>query len=211
MLLTPIKVGCPNCRRKFETYVPISMSVFNVHTDFCPDTLGRPVHSCIHCGFAGSQQRFKRKVSAKVRELVAAHLKPIKWGSKSSWWRRFEHAARIAEWESRPPEEIANLYLGAAYECASNSAASARTEAAYRKKAVRFFQKSLDANEISSENVPNVTYLVGELYRRVGELEEAAVWLKKAEALAAERDDLRWLVMLAKQQRMKPKELIDRQ
>lgn len=208
MILEPENFSCPNCGSSFETSVVLSISIFRTHTDFRPDMLGRPVHSCTHCGFSGSEKRFKRRVSAKVKALVAAHLKPLRWESKSSWWRRFEHAARIAEWEARPSEEIANLYLGAAYQCASSSDASSRKEAAYRKKAIRFFQLSLDANEIAAKNIPNVTYLIGELYRRVGQAEEAGKWLKKAEALAAKRDDLAWLAKLAKQQRTQPEDVI---
>lgn len=211
MLLTPLSIKCPNCRRKFVTHEAVSVSVFAVYTDFRRDFSAPWVHTCTHCGFAGSRDRFRRKVSPALTKLVASHLKPLKPRSESIGWRKFAHAARIAEWEHRPAEEIANLYIGAAHECAGNSKSSRRVEAAYRKKAIKFFRKSLAANEIAEKDVPSVTYLVGELYRRIGETADAEAWLAKAEALVGSSDELAWLAMLARQQRTNPEdEIADR-
>jgi hypothetical protein len=81
-------------------------------------------------------------------------------------WRKFEAAAQISIWRNRSAEETAGLFLMAAYSCADDGASL--QEIYNRTRAIDFFGKALDGGEVATEQIPQITYLVGELCRRVG-------------------------------------------
>lgn len=107
---------------------------------------------------------------------------------------------------NKPPEETANLFLMAAYTCADDGASD--EEAYNRTQAIEFFRKAIDKGTVPAKSLPEVTYLVGELYRRIHLTDEAAKWHERGETLAAAQSNLEWLVKLAKQQRTAPQEYI---
>jgi len=204
-------LSCPNCKATFETQVLTSTNFVGTYTDFRRRTSGfEPsqftVHSCPKCGFSGPEDWFKEKLSQEIRKLVNTNLSPLTKDERTPPWRKFEYAAQIARWKPSPPDEIANLYLKAAWVCAANG--YPEEEKFNRAQAIEFFRKAIDAGRIPSEHIPNVTYLVGELYRRIGLTSDANSWLEKAESLAKTNSELAWLVKLSSQQRTNPKEII---
>ena len=211
-LVMPQKLDCPSCTTVFKAQVLASTNYAGTYTDFRRETSGfEPsqftVHSCPSCGFSGPQGWFEEPISEQVRNLVKKNLSTLTKDERTRPWRKFEYAAQIAKWKSDPPDEIANLYVQAAYVCAANG--NGEEEKSNRARAIELFQESIDTGGIAAEHIPNVTYLIGEFYRRIGLSEDAYAWLEKAEALAKKRSDLAWLVKLARQQRTDPQDMIN--
>ena len=59
---------------------------------------------------------------------------------------------------------------------------------------------------VTSEERAILTYLVGELWRRVGDLGQARTWFGKVHEEVADNDDQRWVIAVAEQQRTDPQE-----
>ena len=208
----PMKLTCACCTTAFETRVLTNANYVGTYTDFRRRTAGPEpsqftVHSCPGCGFSGPEDWFARKLPDAVRKLVRENLSPLSPDARTSLWRKFEYAARIANWKADPFDVLAELHLSAAYVCAANG--RTEEEGTHRVQAIVFFRRSIDTGVIAAQHLPNVTYLVGELYRRIGLTDEANIWLERAEVLAREGMDLAWLAKLARQQRTSPRDLID--
>ena len=208
----PMKLTCACCTTAFETRVLTSANYVGTYTDFRRRTVGSEpsqftVHSCPKCGFSGPEGWFEGKLPEAVRKLVRENLSPLSQDERASHWRKFEYAARIANWKADPLDAIAELHLSAAYVCAANG--RTEEEGVHRVQAIVFFRRSIDTGVIAAKHLPNVTYLVGELYRRIGLADDARIWLARAETLAKEDMDLAWLAKLSRQQRTNPQDLID--
>jgi len=84
-------------------------------------------------------------------------------------------------------------------EAASKMRASIELERAYQKKAIEAYIAAIDRGRLEPRASAEAAYLVGELYRRRGDLDSAASWYKTA-AESATTDELR---RLAQDQRAK--------
>ena len=171
------------------------------------------VHDCPRCGFAGPEDWFKQRLPRRIRKLVRENLAPLPRDQGARFWRKIEHAAQIAQWQAKPPREIADLYLKAAYVCAGGNpeyrtSIRIEDEKSNRLRAIEFFRRSLEAGDVPAAEVPRITYLVGELYRRVARESDAHAWLERAEALAKDRG-IQWLVELSRQQRTDPQDIFE--
>jgi tetratricopeptide (TPR) repeat protein len=209
----PLQLKCPNCAVIVESRVLTSTNFLGTYTDFRRRTSGfEPlqfaVHSCGKCGFSGPEKWFEEQLTEKIRKFVDQNLKPLMRGKRSiPPWRKFEHAAQIARWKPCSPDQIADLYLSAAYVCAANG--RPEEEKSNRTQAIEFFRQAIEVDGIAVEHVPSVTYLIGELYRRIGLVEDARAWFEKSEVLAEGRSELGWLVKLSRQQRTDPRDMIN--
>jgi uncharacterized protein (DUF2225 family) len=210
--MMPQELKCPCCAASFQTQVLMSTNYVGTYTDFRRRTSGfEPsqftVHSCPKCGFSGPDAWFKQALPENIRKFVNENLTPLTKDEQTPPWRKFEYAAQIARWKSSAPDEIADLYLRAAYVCAADG--YPEEEKFNRAQAIEFFRRSIEAGRIPAEQVPNVTYLIGELYRRIGLADDSETWLEKAESLAKGRSGLDWLVKLSRQQRTDPQDMIN--
>jgi hypothetical protein len=210
------ELACPSCGAKSRSFRPISGTYWGTYTDLQRKSLGiEPscflAHSCPECAYTGPDDWFQAPVPARLKELIRNNLTPLSGEVvREHAWLKFEYTARIAEWKALPPEEIADYYHTAAYLCAClGSGRPSKQEEIYRKKAIEFLLKALGASTIAEESVPQVTYLIGELYRRIGSRESSATWLKRAERLARPHKDLKWLAKLARQQRTRPRNMME--
>jgi uncharacterized protein (DUF2225 family) len=218
--MEPVELTCPNCSTVFSSEVLMSTNTYGgQQTDFREIAAGyQPlqflIHGCPGCGFSGFDDDFESdegrpphsSFPKELSKLINERLRPLTPDERTPPWRRFEHAAQISIWMDKPSEETARLFLMAAHACAD--AEASKEEADNRAQAIEFLRKALDKGEIQAELIPRVTYLVGELYRRIDLIDEAKKWLERAEMLAATHSDLEWLVELAKQQRTDPQEYL---
>jgi uncharacterized protein len=195
---------CPNCGNDFETQVLMSTNYMGMTTDLHNlsggmDPLQFLVHSCQSCGFTGGESAFEGQVESQVSAKIASKIKPHIEDEYLTTDTRWEFSALIAEWRGEEASEVAQLYLNAAW-----TARGEEREHFYRRKAADFFEAGLEAGDFPVEKRPTVAYLIGELYRRVGERPVACVWFDRA---IAETTDER-LRKLAEQQKTDPQELI---
>ena len=77
----------------------------------------------------------------------------------------------------------------------------------FRRKAASSFESALSRyDEVSRDRRAEYTYLVGELWRRVGERAKAREWLDRVAGEVADPAAEGWILSLAMQQRDQPRE-----
>lgn len=205
---------CPNCAATFQSRVMLSTTLTGpTHTDFrCRAISGNPlhhqVHSCHQCGFSGTLDSFESTVSEDVRALIEERLVPLPPDTQMDRpCLKFDHAAQIAIWSGAAFPEIVDLYLGAAHVCQDHG--DRQQEGRFRANAADFLTMAMLDRDFEPDALPRATNLVGELYRRAGDLPKAREWLNRAEALARPCPGNAWLADLAARQRDDPREYIE--
>ncbi|MBM3239855.1 DUF2225 domain-containing protein [Candidatus Poribacteria bacterium] len=215
-MTTPIKIElkCPCCNTKFESRSLMSTTVGFKETDFHPISLGFQalplyIHTCTHCGFTGLLGDFEKpkKISNQLAKRISNEIGPLVRDGLPDGGTRYEFAARIAEWQGKDPETIANLYLHAAWCCVDER--DMENESIYRLSAIEYFKRALDEEGcLSDDSRTTVTYLIGELYRRVGEIELAHEWFNRVISESDSDEAKQKIVALAKQQKDNPKNML---
>ncbi|MCK4546063.1 MAG: DUF2225 domain-containing protein [Candidatus Eisenbacteria sp.] len=209
-----ISVVCPLCREPFKSSVPVANDDPGpLHTDFRREVLGfQPrchlIHTCPFCGYTALQSNFQKKVDRSVARRMIHALRYLVRGDVPLSCERYEYAARCAEMLGENPGEIADFYLSAAWSAQEDG--QVREEIGYRKKVIEFLQLALETPDtIPSSDRATTTYLIGELYRRVGKNEDASRWLNRVDREIVDRKRQAWILSLAEQQRNSPQEIIE--
>jgi len=137
--------------------------------------------------------------------LVWSELAPSLTAQLPSGSLKYEHAAKVAEWQESDPRYLADLYLRAAWCCVDESDTEA--ERFFRRKAAWRFADALDAYDgVPVEERAVITYLIGELWRRVGDDAEAQRWFELVAAEVTEPMAQSWVLEAADQQKTAPRE-----
>jgi uncharacterized protein len=205
---TDVALRCPNCRHTFTVSQMSSTTVHAWTTEFRPSDAVRyvadgTVHTCAACGLSGPEERFSGTVPQAAARLIAERLTPLVRQGPLSPARQHEFAAWVADWRGEGDETVARHFLSAAWCCRAKESADA-----YRRRAIQRFERALAAGEVDGASVPSVTYLVGELYRRVGEVEAAHAWFDRAVMLASADPRHERIAWLAARQRTDPADLV---
>ncbi len=101
---------------------------------------------------------------------------------------------------------VARTYLTAAWCCDDDN--MTEEESSYRRHAIEHYETALREGTLPISEVAPVTYLIGELYRRVGETEEAARWFDRVPDAAAPLPAPQWLIDLAEAQKTNPRDVL---
>lgn len=207
---------CPVCQCEFRAQVATpGVGVQAKRTDFHErmhgfSVLPHLVASCPACGYTAwpnwFQDALEGGVDARVRDFVLDGIKPcIALEPLHAPATRFEVAARIAYHQERERDHVADLWLHAAW-CAVE-AEDHEAERYYRLKAVALYESVLaEFNAVDRTRRGLLTYLVGELWRRIGDERRAALWFALVEHEVSPANEEQWLVQLAHQQLTAPKE-----
>jgi uncharacterized protein (DUF2225 family) len=203
---------CPRCGTWFLTTVvagPVRVSY--TRTDFHQRVPGLEpiallVHVCATCGFAGLDGEFASDpVAAASMLALRARDAPTLAVETTAGSGRYEAAAALAERSGAGARPVGELYLAAAWCCVEERDAEA--ERFFRRKAARAFEAALSAfDAVREEDRAILTYVVGELWRRIGDRAAARTWLDRAVEEACARRARGWLPALAVQQRDAPRE-----
>lgn len=208
-----IELTCPICETLFRSQTVIATNAFGgKRTDFHERAAGMQplpyfVHLCTHCGYAGVQRDFGEEVDVTegLRRRVWAELAPALSSQLPSGSLKYEHAARAAEWAAADPRYLADLYLRAAWCCVDEGDTEA--ERFFRRKAAWRFADSLSEYDgVPTEERAVITYLIGELWRRIGDDAQAQQWFDRVEEEVTERDEQLWVIEVADQQKREPRE-----
>jgi uncharacterized protein (DUF2225 family) len=211
--LQQIELTCPVCETHFRSQAVVSTNSFGgKRTDFHERAAGTQplpylVHMCHRCGYTGAERDFtdEADVSPMLREQVWTELapqiaKPTVLGSE-----KYEAAAKVAEWQGMEPRHVADLLLRAAWCCVDEGDVEA--ERFFRRKAAWAFERSLDGFDgVSQEERAVLTYLVGELWRRVGDQRRARQWFDQVPQEVSDGATQQWVIDAARQQRDCPRE-----
>jgi len=211
--LQQIELKCPVCDTRFRSQAVVSTNSFGgKRTDFHERAAGTQplpylVHMCNRCGYSGSERDFteESEVSTTVKEHVWNELAPMLSTGTITGSEKYESAARVAEWQGLEPRHIADLLLRAAWCCVDEGDVEA--ERFFRRKAAWAFEKALESwDGVAREERAVLTYLVGELWRRVGDATRAGEWFDKVTGEIMDAAGQQWVVDAARQQRDCPRE-----
>ena len=207
-----ISLICPCCGTEFDGRTIYSTNTFGGKTtDFHGRAVGaEPLHyiisTCTSCGFTDYSGTWPDKADLKPETLerVNKEIKPLAGGEGLDGSLRYRFLALIAESEGRGEVAVADAYLKAAW-LATEESGHTDIEMQCRRLAIEHFEKGLLDMERTDERYLTLTYLVGELYRRIGERDRANEWFDKVIRIA-QPSDPDWVTEIARQQRTDPKE-----
>ena len=211
--LQQIELQCPVCETRFRSQAVVSTNSFGgKRTDFHERAAGTQplpylVHTCNRCGYTGAERDFteEAEVTPVLREHVWSELAPVIGKAPISGSEKYEAAAKVAEWQGLEPRHVADLLLRAAWCCVDEGDVEA--ERFFRRKAAWAFEKALESwDGVAREERAVLTYLVGELWRRVGDQALARGWFDKVQAEVIDPATQQWIVQMAEQQRSAPRE-----
>lgn len=208
-----IDLTCPVCTTEFRSQsVVATEGCGGKRTDFHEHVMGMQplpffMHMCTQCGYAGVMADFAEGVliGTEVQERVWQELKPALERELPTGSLKYQHAALIAEWQGCEPRYLADLYLRAAWCCVEENDIEA--ERYFRRKAVSNFIEALtDFGSVPSEERAVLTYLIGELWRRIGDEYEAAHWFDRVMTEITNPAEQGWVLLTAYQQKTDPLE-----
>lgn len=211
--LNLIELTCPICETLFRSQSVVATNALGgKRTDFHERAAGMQplpyfVHLCTHCGYAGVQRDFNGdvEVSVELRERVPLELTPALASQPTPGSLKYEHAAKAAEWQGADPRYLADLYLRAAWCCVDEGDSEA--ERYFRRHAAWRFADALAAYEgVPEEERAVITYLIGELWRRIGDDAQAQGWFDCVADEVTEPAAQLWVLEAADQQRRAPRE-----
>lgn len=211
--LQQIDLRCPICDTRFRSQSVVSTNSFGgKRTDFHERAAGTQplpflVHMCNRCGYTGSERDFSEEadVSTTLKEHVWNELAPTLASGAVTGSEKYEAAAKVAEWQAMDPRHVADLLLRAAWCCVDEGDIEA--ERFFRRKAAVAFEGALASYDgVAREERAVLTYLVGELWRRVGDLRQAARWFDRVAAEISDAHCQQWVVDAARQQKECPRE-----
>ena len=219
--LQQIHLRCPVCETRFQS---LSANVTNrpgeCRSDFREEGSGKHalpylVHVCVSCCYAGHSDQFddavdigpalRARVYAELsprlpmRAAAGAPVLPLPGSEK------YEAAAMIAEWQHADARYVAELWLRAAWCCEDESDIEA--ERYYRRKAAWAFDEALETyDEVPSNERATIVYLVGELWRRIGDYGQANRWFARVPAEIIDFKAQQYILSVARRQAQQPEE-----
>jgi uncharacterized protein len=211
--LQHIELRCPICDSRFKSQAVVSTNSFGgKRTDFHERAAGTQplpflVHMCNRCGYSGSERDFsdEAEVSPMLKEHVWNELAPVMTAGSVTGSEKYEAAAKVAEWQGGDPRHMADLLLRAAWCCVDEGDIEA--ERYFRRHAAWAFERALASYDgVAREERAVLTYLVGELWRRVGDRNLAARWFNSVEHEITDHTCQQWVLDAAIQQRDCPRE-----
>ncbi len=225
--LQRIELQCPVCDTRFVSQSVVATNAFGgKRTDFHERAAGTQplpylVHMCNRCGYSGAERDFSEGVepSAVLKEHVWNELAPTLACAtvqssgphqpgeppQVAGSAKYEAAAKVAEWQSMEPRYIADFYLRAAWCCVDEGDTEA--ERFFRRKAAWMFERALSSFDgVARDERCVITYLIGELWRRIGDAGAAAQWFARVPEEVVDGRTQQWVIEAAHQQGQSPRE-----
>jgi len=211
--LTDIELACPVCEATFRSHAVASTNSFGgKRTDFHTRAAGTQplpyfVHTCSRCGYSGTESDFGEEadVSPMLRERVWSELAPQIGGRPMTGSEKYEAASKVAEWQGAEPRQLGEIFLRAAWCCVEEDDVEA--ERFFRRKAAWAIEEALDEyDSVPREERAVLTYLVGELWRRIGDDSRAREWFDRVDDEIVDPLSQSWIEVAARQQRDDPRE-----
>lgn len=210
--LREIILSCPVCGNSFHSQAVATTNAFGgKRTDFHELAAGTQplaylVHMCAGCGYSGGETDFTEEgeISPMLKEHVFNELAPRLLRSPTGS-AKYEAAAKVAEWQGVDLRNIADLLLRAAWCCVDEEDVEA--ERYFRRQAAWMFEKALLGYDlVPADDRAVLTYLIGELWRRVGDEKQAKHWFDRVPDEVVDSESQYWIVAAAEQQTINPQE-----
>ena len=210
--LRQIELRCPVCDNEFKSQSVVSTNAFGgKRTDFHERAAGTQplaylIHMCSECGYSGGEADFTAgaDVSPVLKQHIFKELAPLR-PSLVCGSEKYEAAAKVAQWQGTDPRHVADLLLRAAWCCVDEGDVEA--ERYFRRHAAWMFEEALKTYDgVPREERAILTYLVGELWRRIGDTKKAAAWFEAVAGEVTDQQNQQWVMDAADQQRLNPRE-----
>ncbi len=210
--LRQIVLSCPVCGNSFQSQAVATTNAFGgKRTDFHERAAGTQplaylVHTCGECGYSGGEGDFtaEGEISPMLKEHVLNELTPCV-SSFTTGSAKYEAAAKVAIWQGGEERSVADLLLRAAWCCVDEGDTEA--ERYFRRHAAWMFEQALSKYDgVISDERAVLTYLIGELWRRIGDLKQARMWFDRVADEVDDSEAQRWILAAAEQQRANPQE-----
>lgn len=210
-MLTEISLTCPVCDNEFtSTAVRDHRGDTKTRTDFQEYVAGNAwlpcaVHQCPRCGYAALPEGFEGSADTMVQLHVWNELMPSLKDSPSSASEKYEAAAKVALWRAEESRRIADLWLCAAWCCVEERDTEA--ERYFRRLAAWSYEDAMSSFDgIQRDERAVVAYVIGELWRRIGDERAARGWFDRVPTEVVEPREQRWILDAAARQRVAPEE-----
>lgn len=197
---------CPSCKNEFEAKIVSSVTHQGQDSDFFPHYVGENplpyfLVRCPKCSYTSYPEDYKPALAQK-RKVSKSFIKKVlsmpicrKIPEDAL---KFFLAAKIYEQTSRNPHHIGNLYLRGSWCCRVLEDRKAEIE--LQQLAVKYLKIAIDKSSIlNPDNLPIVTYLVGELYRRLEDKSKAREWFSEVEDVVIDPEQ-QWILELTLKQ-----------
>jgi len=203
-----LALKCPACHAAFEAKVVGSCRSIGNDSDLCPryagtNPLAYLVQSCPSCGFTGYEDDFRGPVLKRVARNVRRKIWPRTRSGiapEESW----KYAIWCARWMGKDAAEIARLCITASWYCRNEGLRE--EEARHQRRAIPLLRFVLQEGQIKTVERAFYAYLLGEMYRRLGDMEWAEVWYDRVRAEVGNDRSQLWLIELADRQRHEPQD-----
>lgn len=212
-ILKEIALTCPVCDNRFgSTAILERDSSGPKRTDFQETAAGRMtlpylIHLCPRCGYAATIEEYEEQPAADstLQRHVWNELTPRLTGLAPTASEKYEFAAKVALWQGEDARRIGDLWLYAAWCCVDENDVEA--ERYFRRFAARAFEQALSTYDgVERDERAVLTYLVGELWRRVGDEKLAREWFNRVPLEITRPNDQKWVIDAANMQRDMPRE-----
>jgi len=162
-----------------------------VDSDFCYQGASESYYQKLivtdpRSGYTGYPDDFlpglKRPLPQRVIDKVKRDL-PKRFNlTRLEPWDRYEIMALIYQWRGMPNKEIANAYLRATYTMRGLALGDAEREREIRlrKQAIKYFGRAMKSADFPLAELPQLKYLLGDLYRRNGRFGKAITFFDDA-------------------------------
>lgn len=200
------KFTCPCCGNQFESRIVTMITHEGQDSDFLPHYVGEnplPFYlaKCNQCSFVAYPDDYLPE-KTNTYEITPNQIKKILslplYKKIPEVASGFFIAGKIYEELKKNPYYTANLYLRGAWCCRIIDNRKAEIE--LQQLAIRFFKVAVEKSTISNpDTVSVVTYLIGELYRRLEDRNAAREWFEiTAESIID--PEQQWLFELTQKQ-----------
>ncbi len=201
-----IELDCWVCGERFSRQEPRAYAVTGRGSDLCPKPVGfNPLpmllHTCPTCGFTADGRGFHpSQADEQVRNWVlAGGLTRVADEMPDAEYARYEMAALCHARRVQPsPLQLAEYYLAASWLAQLGDAPDVVGD--YQQKAAQYLEQALLVGELEDKERAVMTYLVGELRRRLGEFEAALKLFDEAAVEFAHHGGPKWMVRALNQQ-----------
>lgn len=208
-MVTSFKISgftCPACGTVFDARTVTSITHQGQDSDFLPHYLGENplpyfLVQCPECNFCAYPEdyndagAFQNKLSVPTIKKILSLPICRKIPEEAL---KFFIAGKIYEETSRNPYHIGNLYLRGSWCCRISDNRKAEIE--MQQMAVKFLRIAVEKSTINNpDNLPVVTYLIGELYRRLEDRKSAREWFSAVEEVLIDQEQ-QWILELTQKQ-----------
>jgi hypothetical protein len=193
---------CPIDGEKFTIMVTMSYTTFSTLRDFqqqgaIGDLYESMINSCPKCHYSGYEDDLDTVFTESIREDILKILVPYR-KLKMDDVIECEIAARIHLYFKDKNSIIGNIYLVGSY-LAKTSKKKAEKRKELQSLSISYLVKALDGKEYEEEDkYASMNYLVGELYRRTGDFDNA---IKYFDTAIKDENKKEWVEKVAEEQK----------